>query len=54
MGSKADLHLVLRLVAEGKLKAVIGRVMEIGELPGALSLLEKREIFGKVVLRCPP
>jgi len=51
MGSRAELYSVLRLAAEGKLHAVIDRVMPLSECARAHELLENSEQFGKIVLR---
>lgn len=50
MGSKADFIQVIELVASKRLRPVIDRVMPMDRLPEALSLLENRGIFGKIVL----
>jgi NADPH:quinone reductase-like Zn-dependent oxidoreductase len=51
MGSKAELHAALRLIGQRKLRAVIDRVMPLADCSLAHELLEKREQFGKIVLR---
>ncbi len=50
MGSKAELHQVVRLLGEGKLRAVIDRVLPLAECRRAHEILEAREQFGKIVL----
>jgi len=50
MGSKAELHRVVRLIGERKLRAVIDRVMPLADCAEAHRLLEGREQFGKIVL----
>jgi len=50
MGSKAELHTVVKLIGERKLRAVIDRVMPLNECRQAHEILEKREQFGKIVL----
>ncbi len=50
MGSKADLIRIVGLVAEGKLKPVIDRTMPMDSFGDALTLIEGRKLFGKVVL----
>ncbi len=50
MGSKAELHTVVKLIGERKLRAVIDRVMPLAECRRAHEILEKREQFGKIVL----
>jgi NADPH:quinone reductase-like Zn-dependent oxidoreductase len=50
MGSKGDLFSVLALVAEGKLKPVVDRVLPLWNAVEAHRVLEAREAFGKVVL----
>lgn len=51
MGSKAELLTVLRLIGQRKLHAVIDRVMPLAECAAAHSLMEKREMFGKLILQ---
>jgi NADPH:quinone reductase-like Zn-dependent oxidoreductase len=51
MGSKAELHAVLKLIGQRRLRAVIDRVMPLAECAQAHALMEKREQFGKIVLR---
>ncbi len=51
MGSKAELHEVLKLIGRRKLRAVIDRVMPLAQCAAAHELLEKREQFGKIVLK---
>jgi NADPH:quinone reductase-like Zn-dependent oxidoreductase len=50
MGSKAELHTVVKLIGERKLRAVIDRVMALKECRQAHEILESREQFGKIVL----
>jgi NADPH:quinone reductase-like Zn-dependent oxidoreductase len=50
MGSKAELHAVVKLIGERKLRAVIDRVMPLAESRRAHEILESREQFGKIVL----
>jgi NADPH:quinone reductase-like Zn-dependent oxidoreductase len=51
MGSRAELYTVVKLVGERKLHAVIDRVLPLTEAVQAHRLLERREQFGKIVLR---
>ncbi len=51
MGSKADLIKIVRLISEGKLKPVVDTVYPMAELPKIMERLEKRDVFGKLVLR---
>jgi NADPH:quinone reductase-like Zn-dependent oxidoreductase len=53
MGSKAELFRVLSLVAEGRLRPVVAKVLPLWEAAEAHRILEKRDIFGKVVLSVP-
>jgi NADPH:quinone reductase-like Zn-dependent oxidoreductase len=50
MGSKAELHAVVKLIGERKLRAVIDRVLPLAECRRAHEILESREQFGKIVL----
>ena len=50
MGSKADLHRMLPLFAEKRLRPVVDRVLPLWSAAEAHRVLEAREAFGKVVL----
>jgi NADPH:quinone reductase-like Zn-dependent oxidoreductase len=50
MGSKGELHAVLKLIGLRKLHAVIDRTMPLAHCAQAHALLESREQFGKIVL----
>lgn len=50
MGNKAELHAVLKLIGQRKLRAVIDRTMPLAQCAEAHRLLEAREQFGKIVL----
>jgi NADPH:quinone reductase-like Zn-dependent oxidoreductase len=51
MGSRAELFTVLKLVGEKHLRPVVDRVFPLAEAAHAHEFLERREQFGKVVLR---
>jgi NADPH:quinone reductase-like Zn-dependent oxidoreductase len=51
MGRRAHYFDILKHVEAGRLKPVVGRVLLLEEVRRAHELLERREIFGKVVLR---
>jgi NADPH:quinone reductase-like Zn-dependent oxidoreductase len=51
MGTKSELHTVMRLVAKGTLKPVVDRVFPLSEASAAHAYLESGSQFGKVVLR---
>lgn len=51
MGSKAELLEAMKFVAQGKIRAVVDRVLPLNEARQAHELLESRGQFGKVVLR---
>lgn len=51
MGSRGELHDILRLVESGKLKPVVDSVLPLDEVREAHRRMEAREVFGKVVLR---
>ncbi len=51
MGSKAELLTVVKLLGQRRFRAVIDRVLPLAECAKAHELLEKREQFGKIVLR---
>ena len=50
MGTKSELHTVMKLVASGKLKPVVDRVFPLAEAAAAHAYLESSAQFGKVVL----
>lgn len=50
MGSRAELHTVLKLVGEKKLRPVLDRVFPLAQIAQAHRRLEQREQFGKVVV----
>jgi NADPH:quinone reductase-like Zn-dependent oxidoreductase len=50
MGRRATLFPILRLVAEGRLRPVVDRVLPLAEARAAHRALEGREAFGKIVL----
>jgi NADPH:quinone reductase-like Zn-dependent oxidoreductase len=51
MGSKAELYSVLDLVVRGRVRPVIDIVMPLAKAREAHERLERREQFGKIVLR---
>src|SRR5215470_11291994 len=51
MGTKSELHTVMKLVAAGGLKPVVDRVFPLAEAAAAHAYLESGSQFGKVVLR---
>jgi NADPH:quinone reductase-like Zn-dependent oxidoreductase len=50
MGTKSELHTVMKLVAAGHLKPVVDRVFPLAEAAAAHAYLESSSQFGKVVL----
>jgi NADPH:quinone reductase-like Zn-dependent oxidoreductase len=50
MGTKSELHSVMRLVATGRLKPVVDRIFPLAEAAAAHMYLESSFQFGKVVL----
>ena len=50
MAPHADFRTVMNLIFEGKLRAVIDRVMPMEEIAAACELLESGAVFGKLVL----
>jgi NADPH:quinone reductase-like Zn-dependent oxidoreductase len=50
MGTKSELHSVMRLVASGRFKPMVDRVFPLAEAPAAHAYLESSSQFGKVVL----
>jgi NADPH:quinone reductase-like Zn-dependent oxidoreductase len=50
MGAKADLVRAVKLVGEGKLKPVVDRTFPMEKIGEAMTLIEDRKLFGKVVL----
>jgi 2-desacetyl-2-hydroxyethyl bacteriochlorophyllide A dehydrogenase len=51
MGTKSDLHSVMRLVAAGRFKPIIDRIFPLSEAAAAHAYLESGAQFGKVVLQ---
>ena len=50
MGAKADLIRAVKLIGEGKLKPVVDRTLPMEKIGEAMTLIEERKLFGKVVL----
>jgi NADPH:quinone reductase-like Zn-dependent oxidoreductase len=50
MGTKGELHTVMKLVAAGRLKPVVDRVFPLADAAAAHAYLESSQHFGKVVL----
>ncbi|HEV2196924.1 MAG TPA: zinc-binding dehydrogenase [Candidatus Acidoferrum sp.] len=50
MGTKSELHTLMKLVAAGKIKPVVDRVFPLAEAAAAHAYLESGSQFGKVVL----
>ncbi len=50
LASKARLHEIVALVAAGRLRPVVDRVLPLGPVAEAHRLLEARAVFGKIVL----
>jgi len=53
MGTMGELHQVLKFVFRGQLKPVIDRAYPLEEIRAAHERLEKKEQFGKVIVRVP-
>ncbi|MGA2813144.1 MAG: zinc-binding dehydrogenase [Candidatus Acidiferrum sp.] len=51
MGTKSDLHSVMRLVAAGRFRPIIDRIFPLSEAAAAHAYLESGAQFGKVVLQ---
>ncbi len=51
MGTKSELHSVMRLVASGRFKPIVDRVFALAEAAAAHAYLESSSQFGKVVLK---
>ena len=49
-GTKSELESMLPLFGDGRLKAVIDRVMSLSEVVKAHELMDNRNLFGKIVL----
>jgi NADPH:quinone reductase-like Zn-dependent oxidoreductase len=50
MGSKGDLAAAMPLIAQGRIKPVVGLTLPLWEARAAHEALEARSVFGKVVL----
>ena len=51
MGSKAELLEALKFVREGKIRAVVDRVLPLSDARQAHEAIEDRAQFGKIVLQ---
>ena len=52
MGSRTELKQVLKHLFDGRLRAVVDRVVPLAQAAEAHRLIEARQVFGKVVLDC--
>jgi len=50
MGSNKELYDVLKIIFNGKIKPVVDRVLPLSDAKIAHELIEKRQVFGKLVL----
>jgi NADPH:quinone reductase-like Zn-dependent oxidoreductase len=50
MGSKAELLEAMKFVRQGKIRAIVDRVLPLSEARQAHELMENRSQFGKIVL----
>jgi NADPH:quinone reductase-like Zn-dependent oxidoreductase len=50
MGSKAELLEAMKFVVQGKIRAVVDRVLPLSEARQAHELMENRGQFGKIIL----
>jgi NADPH:quinone reductase-like Zn-dependent oxidoreductase len=50
MGSKAELLDAMKFVRNGKIRAVVDRVLPLSEARQAHEVIEERRQFGKIVL----
>jgi NADPH:quinone reductase-like Zn-dependent oxidoreductase len=51
MGVKSELHTIMKLVADGRLKPIVDRTFALAEAAAAHAYLESGGQFGKVVLK---
>ena len=51
MGVKSELHIIMKLVADGRLKPIVDRTFPLAEAAAAHAYLESGGQFGKVVLK---
>jgi NADPH2:quinone reductase len=51
MGSKRELLAALALILEGRMRPVVGKVVELRDTSDAHRLMEERKVLGKVVIR---
>jgi len=51
MGTKREMHQVMRLVEQGKLQPVVHQVFPLEEAARAQEIMERSQHFGKLVLR---
>jgi 2-desacetyl-2-hydroxyethyl bacteriochlorophyllide A dehydrogenase len=50
MGSRGELHRIVRLIESGALRPVVDRVLPLEKVQEAHRILEAREAFGKIIL----
>lgn len=50
MGPRSDLHRLVKLLARGRLRTIVGKIFPLEKIQEAHSYLESREVFGKVVV----
>ena len=50
MGAKSELHTVMKLIAQGRLKPIVDKIFPLSEAAAAHAYLESGSQFGKVVL----
>ena len=50
LGTRSDLLEVVKLIADGKLRPVVNRVMPLAEAVEAQAMVARREVMGKIVL----
>jgi NADPH:quinone reductase-like Zn-dependent oxidoreductase len=51
MGSKRELDAALRLIVEGRMRPVVGKVVDLRDTAEAHRMMEARTVLGKIVIR---
>jgi NADPH:quinone reductase-like Zn-dependent oxidoreductase len=50
MGSLAELHTIMKLVEEKRLRPVVGKILPFDQMGEGHRLLEQRQVLGKIVV----
>lgn len=51
MGSRSELTAALKLIYEGRMRSVVGRIVDLPDTQEAHRLMEERKVLGKIVIK---